>query len=403
MLGSSIVELEISEDGEETKKVVFSGDLGNLDMPIINDPTYIDGADYLIMESTYGNRVHGKVEDQSAEFIQIIFDTIDRGGNLIIPSFAVGRTQELLYELNKYAATPGIKEKLEQIPVYVDSPLAVNATKIFEENPEYYDEEALKYLIKGDNPLDFKNLHFCITQEESRALNEDGVPKIIISASGMCEVGRIKHHLKHNLYRPESTILFVGYQAEGTLGKKIMSGERLVKIFGEEIAVNAEIRYLDAFSGHADRLGLLEWINRMKNKPKNIFLVHGEYISQIALKNEILEKFGIVSVIPSLEETYTLDGKLLKTQVKYNSTRFDILEELSFLKQDIDDVTNLVKSELKHYNSEIELETIKSKLDEIKEAIAGIKTGKTEEEKIPNLVPVEKEKKKRGRKKKEEA
>ena len=146
--------------------------------------------------------------------------------------------------------------------------------------------------------------------------------------------------------------MFVGYQAEGTLGKKIMSGEKLVKIFGEEIAVNAEIRYLDAFSGHADKAGLLSWIDRMKKKPKNIFLVHGEYIGQIALKNEIHEKFGILSVIPALEETYSLDGKLLETQIKYNSTRFDILEELSFLKQDIDNVTNIVKAELKHYNSQ---------------------------------------------------
>ncbi len=402
MLGSSIICLEISEEGEETKKVVFSGDLGNLDMPIINDPTYIDGADYLIMESTYGNRLHGKVEDQSAEFIQIILDTIERGGNLIIPSFAVGRTHELLYELNKYVTVPGIKDKLANIPVYVDSPLAVNATKIFEDNPEYYDEEALKYLIKGDNPLDFTNLHFCITPEESKALNEDGIPKIIISASGMCEVGRIKHHLKHNLYRPESTILFVGFQAEGTLGKKIMSGEKLVKIFGEEIAVNAEIRYLDAFSGHADKIGLITWIDKMKNKPKNIFLVHGEYIGQIALKNEILDKFGIVSIIPGLEESYTLDGKLLDSKLKYNSTRFDILEELSFLKQDIDNVTNIVKSELKHNNEENDLELIKQKLDEIKNAINGIKgqSGIKLEEKLPQLIPVEKETKKRGRKKK---
>lgn len=370
--GSAFVILTIKEN-EELKTVVFTGDLGNSDMPILNDPEPIKKADYLVIESTYGNRLHGEIKDQSAEFLQIIFDTIDRGGNLIIPSFAVGRTQELLYEINKYAEIPELKERMRKIPVYVDSPLAVNATKIFEENPEYYDEETLQYLLKGSNPLDFENLHFVVSPDESKALNDDPTPKIIISASGMCEVGRIKHHLKHNLYRPESTVLFVGFQAEGTLGKKIMSGEKLVKIFGEEIAVNAEVRYLDAFSGHADKQGLLNWIDKMEEKPKNIFIVHGEYVGQQVFKNEILNKFGIPSVIPSLEETYTLEGILKETKAVYNSTRFDILEELSFLKQDIDDVTHIVKSEIKHSSEGEELENIKTKLFELQEAIDGLK------------------------------
>lgn len=376
MLGSSIVLLDIKEDGE-VKKLVFTGDLGNMNMPILNDPVSIDKADYLVIESTYGNRLHGEIKDQSAEFIDIILKTIERGGNLIIPSFAVGRTQELLYEINKYAALPGIKDKLRKIPVYVDSPLAVNATKIFEDNPEYYDEDALKYLIKGDNPLEFDNLHFVVSPEESKALNEDNIPKIIISASGMCEVGRIKHHLKHNLYRPESTVLFVGFQAEGTLGKKIMTGEKLVKIFGEEIAVNAEIRYLDAFSGHADKNGLLNWIEKIKEKPKSIFIVHGEYANQQIFRSEILNRFGINAIIPNLEETFTLDGKLIETKTTYNSARFDILEELSFLKQDMDDVTNIVKSEIKHNIVEEDLQGIREKLAEIQQAIANIKGTKT--------------------------
>ena len=295
-------------------------------------------------------------------------------------------------------------EKLMKAPVYVDSPLAISATEIFRQNMNLFEEEVRKEIERGDNPLEFPGLQFTRTAEESKELNEKNESSIIISASGMCEVGRIKHHLKHNLYRPESTILFVGFQAEGTLGKKIMSGERLVKIFGEEIAVNAEIRYLDAFSGHADKDGLLTWIDRMKHKPKNIFLVHGEYIGQIALKNEILDKFGIVSIIPNLEESYTLDGKLLDSKIKYNSARFDILEDLSFLKQDIDNVTNIVKNELKHNNTQSDLELIKQKLEEIKNAINGIKTqnGVKKEEKLPELIPVVPEKKKRGRKKKEE-
>ncbi len=373
MLGSSIVVLEITEDGK-TKKLVFTGDLGNLNMPIINDPTYIKQADYLVMETTYGDRVHGEIEDQSGKFLQTIFDTIDRGGNVIIPSFAVGRTQEILYEINKFASLKGISDKFSKIPVYVDSPLAVNATKIFEQNPEYYDDDALRYLLKGDNPLEFDNLHFVTTAEESKALNEDRTPKIIISASGMCEVGRIKHHLKHNLYRPECTVLFVGFQAEGTLGKKILDGDKLVKIFGEEIAVNAEIKYLDAFSGHADKYGLLSWIENIEKKPKNIFLVHGEYSAQQAFKNSVKEEFNINCVIPSYEETYSIEGELLENLVpKYKSTRFDILELLSFLKQDVDDMTNKVKAELKHNIETDELVEIKAKLDEVKNAITSVK------------------------------
>ncbi|MDD2376182.1 MAG: MBL fold metallo-hydrolase [Clostridia bacterium] len=376
MLGSSIVLLDIKED-DTVKRLVFTGDLGNINMPLLNDPDTIDKADYLVIESTYGNRLHGEIKDQSAEFVDIILKTIERGGNLIIPSFAVGRTQEILYEINKYADLLGVEDKLRKIPVYVDSPLAVNATKIFEQNPEYYDEETLKYLLEGENPLNFENLHFIVSPEESKALNEDNIPKIIISASGMCEVGRIKHHLKHNLYRPESTVLFVGFQAEGTLGKRIMSGEKLVKIFGEEIAVKAEIRYLDSFSGHADKNGLLNWIDKIKEKPKNIFIVHGEYLNQQVFKNEIFNRFGINSIIPSLEETYTLDGKLIETKATYNSARFDILEELSFLKQDIDDVTNIVKTEIKHNIVEEDLQGIKEKLAEIGQAIANIKGTKT--------------------------
>ena len=370
MLGSSIVLLDIAENGK-TERVVFTGDLGNKNMPIIKDPTYIERADHLIMESTYGNRLHGKMEDQSEKFIDILFRTVERGGNLIIPSFAVGRTQEILYEINKYAAKEEYKDKLKNIPVYVDSPLAVNATKIFEENPEYYDEDALEYLLKGDNPIEFDNLHLITTSDESRALNEDPTPKVIISASGMCEVGRIKHHLKHNLYRPECTVLFVGYQATGTLGEKIQTGADIVKIFGEEIAVKAEIEYLDAFSGHADRDGLLEFIDKIQDKPKNIFINHGEFISQQVLKNYITEKFNIPVTIPNYEDTYTIDGNFVGSkQVTYKSTRFDILEMLSFLKQDVDDVSNLVKSEIKTSVDSDTLNDIYKKLDEVKKALS---------------------------------
>lgn len=373
MLGSSIVLIDITENGQ-TQRIVFTGDLGNKNMPIINDPTYIKRADHLIMESTYGNRLHGKMEDQSEKFIEILLRTIERGGNVIIPSFAVGRTQEILYEINKYAAKEGYAEKLKNIPVYVDSPLAVNATKIFEENPEYYDKDALDYLLKGDNPIEFESLHLITTSEESRALNEDNIPKVIISASGMCEVGRIKHHLKHNLYRPECTVLFVGYQATGTLGQKIQMGADIVKIFGEEIAVRAEIQYLDAFSGHADRDGLLEFIDKMEQKPKNIFINHGEILAQQVLRNYIEERYNIPVTIPDYESSYTLDGKFIKTDaITYKSTRFDILELLSLLKQEVDELSNSVKAEIKTDVNTDSLNIIYKKLDEIKKAISEAK------------------------------
>ncbi len=372
MLGSAIVELYVKEDGEE-KKLVFTGDLGNTNLPIINDPTTIDSADVLVMESTYGDRLHSSIKDQSTKFIQIILDTIRRGGNVVIPSFAVGRTQELLYELNKYLADDKIKEELGKVPVYVDSPLAVNATKIFETQHRYYDEEALSYLLKGDNPLIFDNLHFCETSEESQALNEDMEPKIIISASGMCEVGRIKHHLKHNLYRAECTILFVGYQAEGTLGRKIMSGEPLVKIFGEEIAVRAEIKYLDAFSGHADRDGLLNWVGAMKKKPDHIFIVHGEVEAQKVLREYIEQGFRIKSTIPGYQEQYSMDGTLLSDgRNSYKATRYNILELMTSLKEEVDTMTNNVKRNLKSDVDTEYLQTIVEKLKLVQDSIDGV-------------------------------
>lgn len=378
MLGSAIVEIWITEDGKETKKIVFSGDLGNENMPIIRDPEPVDEADFLVMESTYGGRLHGEMKEQSQELISIILDTIDRGGNVVIPSFAVGRTQELLYEINKYVEdNENYIQKMAEIPVYVDSPLAINATKVFERNPECYDDEALQYLLKGDNPLAFKNLHFVETADESRALNEDPTPKIIISASGMCEVGRIKHHLKWNLWRPECTVLFVGFQAEGTLGRKLLNGEKIVKIFGEEIGVNAEIRYLDAFSGHADQDGLLKWVGDLKVKPKNIFLVHGEYTGQLKLQAEIEERYGIKCIIPELEDSYTItDEKIAvkdKFNLKYVSSRFEVLELLSDLKLDIDDMTNVIKGQLKHNVEEDELVSIREKLQTLKESIENMK------------------------------
>ena len=315
MLGSSIIEIWAKENGKETK-AVFTGDLGNNDIPLLASPTMIENCDYLVMESTYGSRLHMKNNQKAEMFLDIVSETIDNGGTVVIPSFAVGRTQEILYELNK------IKENIDDVefqrkyktlmkaPVYVDSPLAISATEIFKQNTDLFEDEIKEEMERGDNPLEFPGLKFTQTADESKALNESKEPSIIISASGMCDVGRIKHHLKHNIWNPKSTILFVGYQAKGTLGYSIVNGAKKVTIFGEEMAVNARIEYIEGYSGHADQEWLMNFIYSFILKPKHIFLVHGEEESTEVLKNKILQETGISVSIPEYGETYELCDEL---------------------------------------------------------------------------------------------
>jgi len=314
ILGSAILEIWITENngkGEEETKIVFSGDLGNKGVPIMRDPTVIDGTDYLVIESTYGDRLHENSVNKVDRFVNIINETIAQGGNVIIPSFAIGRTQEIIYELNREEEKyKDQRSQFMQTPVYVDSPLAVNATRIFRENEDCFDEEARQYIANGDNPLDFPNLHFTASAEESKALNMSQESKIIISASGMCDAGRIKHHLKHNLWRKDSAVIFVGFQAVGTLGRRLVDGADKVRIFDEEIAVKARIETIEGFSGHADRDGLLEWIGAMKNKPVRIMLVHGEPGVIVSFSRAITEKFGIETHIPKIDETVVLGGQV---------------------------------------------------------------------------------------------
>lgn len=276
LLGSSAIEVWITEDGVQ-KKIVFSGDIGNLNQPILKDPQTVKEADYVVVESTYGDRTHGDdTPDYVGEFTRILRETFEKGGNLVIPSFAVGRTQELLYFIRE------IKEQnlLPEFPdfeVYVDSPLAIEATNVFNKNVwSCFDEEALALVKKGVNPLIFRGLKTTITSDESKMINFDDRPKVIISASGMCEAGRIRHHLKHNLWRKESTICFVGYQAVGTLGRKLIEGVESVKLFGESVEVNARIEALKGISGHADMNGLLKWLKGFEKAPSQVFVVHGE-------------------------------------------------------------------------------------------------------------------------------
>ncbi len=275
LLGSASIEIWITEEGV-TKKIVFSGDIGNINQPLINNPQYIEEADYVVMESTYGDRNHDTPPDYVSELTQVIQETFDRGGNLVIPSFAIGRTQVLLYYIRKIKEDRLVKGH-DNFKVYVDSPMAIEATHIYEKNIfGYFDKEAMELINAGINPIKFPGLTTAITSDESKAINYIDEPKIIISAAGMCDAGRIRHHLKHNLWRENSTILFVGYQAEGSLGRIILDGAPEVKLFGETITVKAHIRRLQGVSGHADRDGLLRWLGAFKSKPERVFVVHGD-------------------------------------------------------------------------------------------------------------------------------
>lgn len=297
LLGSASIEVWMSEEGIE-KKIVFSGDIGNQNQPLLRDPQYTEHADYVVMESTYGDRSHGEIPDYVNELADIIKTTFDKGGNVVIPSFAVGRTQELLYFIRKIKEDNLVKGH-ENFEVYVDSPLAIEATLIFNDNKDScFDEEALNYIRKGINPISFPGLKTSITSEESKQINFAEHPKVIISASGMCEAGRIRHHLKHNLWRPESTILFVGYQAAGSLGRALLEGAKTVHLFGEEIAVCAKIKRLNGISGHADREGLIRWINAFEEKPKKVFIVHGEDQVCDIFADNLKENYGFDTAAP---------------------------------------------------------------------------------------------------------
>ena len=305
LLGSASIEVWVTEQGV-TKKLVFSGDIGNTNQPIIKNPHYIKDADYVIMESTYGDRSHGPRPDYIKELTAIIQRTFDRGGNVVIPSFAVGRTQEMLYFIRQIKAE-GLVKNHDNFEVYVDSPLAVEATNVFNRNvPGYYDDDAMALIKQGINPISFPGLKTAVTSDDSIAINVSTTPKVIISASGMCDAGRIRHHLKHNLWRPECTILFVGYQSVGTLGRNLVEGATEVKLFGETIEVQAEITSLAGISGHADCEGLMKWIGAFEKKPKRVFVVHGEDTVTDVFAARIKDELGIDAVAPYTGAEYDL-------------------------------------------------------------------------------------------------
>lgn len=368
ILGSSIVELWIRE-GDRVSKVVFSGDLGVKNKPILRDPSTIAEADYLIMEATYGDRVHESSLDSLKKFFDIILKTTRRGGTVVIPSFAVGRTQELIYHLNMfYEEHQEFKQELDKIMVYIDSPLATSATEIFRRNAQVFDDETRDYILKGDNPLDFKNLVFTRTSDESRALNFNTAPKIIISASGMCDAGRIKHHLKHHLWDRKSSIVFVGYQAEGTLGRSIVNGDKDVSIFGEKIHVNAEIYNLEGFSGHADRDDLLEWLSSFIEPPKKVFLVHGEGNSKKAFADTVKLALGYDCTVVEDVSEFNLDSDLL---ISVEDTRDKIAtqQQLTDVRNQLSKVHDDLESILYNANLAVENGTTQDKINEINNII----------------------------------
>lgn len=386
ILGSAITELWITE-GNNTSKIVFSGDLGVANRPILRDPVKIKKADYVIMETTYGNRLHPANATSIDELIKITLATIKRGGSVIIPSFAVGRTQELIYQFNMfYEQHPEYRKQLENVNVYIDSPMATTATEVFKKNAQVFDEETRNYIVSGDNPLDFKNLKFTRNTADSQMLNSDKSPKIIISASGMCEAGRIRHHLKHTLWDSRNSIVFVGYQAEGTLGRMLVEGAKEVRLFGETIMVGAEIHNLEGFSGHADQKGLLDWLGGFQMSPKQIFLVHGELESKKDFAKLIGEKFAFHPVVITENSEFELEtGELLSREdVIMDAMDDEGIEELkdkiSDIKSELDSVLSSTQGVIENRISAEKLQQINNIVLELEKASANLGSSITAED-----------------------
>ncbi len=361
ILGSSFIEMWIDEKGKKTK-IVFSGDIGTRDQSIIKDPEELEDADIILIESTYGDRLHKNREDTYEEFKNILLQSINKKGNIVIPAFAIERTQEIIFTLNRLFKNG----ELPRIPVYIDSPLAISATEIFRENKQCFDEEMIKILMSGENPLDFPNLKFTRTSEESKLLQEV-TGSIIISASGMCTAGRIQYHLQNNLYKSESSIIFVGYQAEGTLGRRIIDGTKQVKIYGEDIAVNAHIHTLGGFSAHADKAGLLKWLSTNKNPKTKVFVVHGEEESAEFFGKLISSEFGLAAYVPRWGEI--VDLETMQSEVAAYGTSSE--EKFSPVDSQIDALTNSLKILIEKYNkakADNRLESIKKLQEDINDA-----------------------------------
>jgi metallo-beta-lactamase family protein len=367
ILGSAIIELWIKENGRKVK-IVFSVDLGSTHQPIISDPVYIQKADVVFIESTYGSRLHKSKENTYQELKEVIIAAQEDGGNVIIPAFAVERTQEVLYILNELYR----KKEIPYMDVYLDSPLAISATEIFLAHPECFDTETINRLKTGDNPLDFPGMHFSRSTEESMRLNEIKKNAIIIAASGMCHAGRIKHHLRNNLWRAEAHVVIVGYQAKGTTGRLIVDGAKRVKIFGEEITVAAKVHTIGGFSAHADRDGLLSWLSKFDPKPAATVIVHGETESSLAFADYTAEKLGLISIVPQLGEIIDLDiavSKFKKEGFLFPSLEFN--SELDRVWEGLDNIITRM-GDIEDIHDINVRESLSPKLREINKRLADI-------------------------------
>ena len=343
IIGSAILDIELEEAGKTTR-MVFSGDLGQPDQPILRNPAILHGADFLVIESTYGDRLH-KLYDKESALLEIINDTMDRGGNLVIPAFAVGRTQTLLYYFYKLWKEGRLDG---DIPIILDSPLAIAATRIFLQNMHLFDEETMRFLDSEGKILQFPQLHVCETAAESRALNSEEGSAIILSASGMADAGRILHHLKHNLWRPESTVLFVGYQAEGSMGRRLIDGIKRVRVLGEEVVVRANIKSMDGFSAHADAHQIVEWVSHLENpRPARIFIVHGEAQAQEALKEQFDRKIGLESYIPFRGDSVKIHGRASEI-IRSNIPQVSVEMEMEDVLKDFDAEYRQMRRKLMH-------------------------------------------------------
>ena len=360
LIGSAAIEIKIEENGVK-RTVVFSGDVGNIDQPLIKDPQFIKYADYIVCESTYGDRLHKVVKDYRVDLAQVIQETFDKGGNVVIPAFAVGRTQELLYFLRDIIVKDLVKG--HKIPVYVDSPMAIETIKVFDDNIYgYFDEEAMARVKDGIDPINFPTLKTTVTSDESKLINFDKQPKVIISASGMCDAGRIRHHLKHNLWRKDSTIVFVGYQAEGSLGRRLLDGVDKVKLFGETIEVNARIIKLDGISGHADQAGIIRWLKGFENRPEKIFLVHGEPDVMPVFEEKIRQELGWDVYAPYYTDVFDLvSGQQVyvapKTVRAKPRTQTGISKIYTALLKALDRLTAIVKKAASYPNDDLKQAT----------------------------------------------
>lgn len=363
ILGSSIINIMVDENGKKTK-LIFTGDIGQPNVPILDDPYQISGADFIITESTYGNRIHEKV-DREKELCEIMKDALSRGGNVIIPAFAVGRTQVMLYYFQKLMSSG----QLPVVPIMVDSPMAIKATQVMLFNPEEYDEEAETiFREQGGRLIDMPNVKYTETSAESRAINDMPSPMIIISASGMADAGRVLHHLKHNLWRKDSSVIFAGYQAEGSLGRRLVDGAKKVKIMGEDIVVGAKIYNMTGFSAHADKNQMLNLFKGMQRKPECFFVVHGEYDAATAFAHSLNTELGTATYIPNYGDAAIIEG----TEWRIEETKF-ITKEPAI--QALRDYLRGFESDYLTYKGRVErlaglhpdrIDDIRAKLDKIK-------------------------------------